>query len=72
VSDEEQGKLTEEEKNRREDERRWRDLGVKIVMGFEIMYREDNKRSKSGEVSMRANDTWCGYADQAIGHCGRT
>ncbi|KAJ9119510.1 hypothetical protein QFC22_003218 [Naganishia vaughanmartiniae] len=38
---------TEEEKQAREDEWRWRDLGIKIIMGFEIMYREDNRRSKS-------------------------
>lgn len=51
LPDEEAGKFSEEEKKRRDDERRWRDLGVKIVMGFEIMYREDNKRVKTGEVS---------------------
>ena len=44
--------VAEEERVRRAREKRWRDLGVKVVMGFEIMYREDNKRSKgAGEVS---------------------
>ncbi|WWD22408.1 hypothetical protein CI109_106899 [Kwoniella shandongensis] len=32
-----------------EGERRWRDLGVKIATGFEIMYREGGKKSRSGE-----------------------
>ncbi|WRT63689.1 uncharacterized protein IL334_000612 [Kwoniella shivajii] len=31
-----------------EGERRWRDLGVKIATGFEIMYREGGKKGKSG------------------------
>ncbi|KAJ9104213.1 hypothetical protein QFC19_004030 [Naganishia cerealis] len=38
---------SDEEKKKREDERKWRDLGIKIIMGFEIMYREDNKRSRA-------------------------
>jgi hypothetical protein len=29
-----------------EREKKYRDLGVKMIMGFEIMYREDNKRSR--------------------------
>ena len=33
-----------------ENERRWRDLGVKISTGFEIMYREGGKR-RGGMVS---------------------
>jgi len=33
-----------------EDERRWRDIGVKISTGFEIMYREGGKR-RGGTVS---------------------
>lgn len=33
-----------------EDEKRWRDLGVKISTGFEIMYREGGKR-RGGAVS---------------------
>ncbi|KAJ9096360.1 hypothetical protein QFC21_005181 [Naganishia friedmannii] len=52
--------MTDEEKKKREDERRWRDLGIKIIMGFEIMYREDNRRSKSkldsGHPSLDAVD----------------
>lgn len=44
--------VAEEERERRAREKRWRDLGVKVVMGFEIMYREDNKRNKgAGKVS---------------------
>jgi hypothetical protein len=35
----------------RDDEKRWRDLGVKISTGFEIMYREGGKRGRSGLVS---------------------
>jgi hypothetical protein len=34
-----------------DDERRWRDLGVKIATGFEIMYREGGKKGRSGDVS---------------------
>jgi len=34
-----------------DDERRWRDLGVKIATGFEIMYREGGKKGRSGVVS---------------------
>jgi hypothetical protein len=49
IGDEE---VSDEERTRRESEARWRDIGVKVIMGFEIMYREDNKRSKgAGEVS---------------------
>lgn len=33
------------------DERRWRDLGVKISTGFEIMYREGGRKGRSGLVS---------------------
>ncbi|KAK8845462.1 hypothetical protein IAR55_006175 [Kwoniella newhampshirensis] len=33
-----------------EGERRWRDLGVKIATGFEIMYREGGKKGRSGEI----------------------
>jgi hypothetical protein len=50
LTDDEAGKLSVEERTRREEERRARDLGVKIVMGFEIMYREDNKRAKGDKV----------------------
>jgi len=39
-----------------EDEKRWRDLGVKISTGFEIMYKEGGKRGRSGLVSF---DFWC-------------
>ena len=39
------------EGNELDDERRWRDIGVKIATGFEIMYREGGKRGRSGEVS---------------------
>jgi hypothetical protein len=35
-----------------EDEKRWRDLGIKISTGFEIMYREGGKRGRSGLVSI--------------------
>ncbi|WWC66704.1 uncharacterized protein I206_100608 [Kwoniella pini CBS 10737] len=31
-----------------EDEKRWRDLGVKIATGFEIMYKEGGKKSRTG------------------------
>ena len=34
-----------------DDERRWRELGVKISTGFEIMYREGGKKGRMGEVS---------------------
>jgi len=36
-----------------EDERRWRDLGVKIATGFEIMYREGGKKGRNSEVRFR-------------------
>lgn len=32
-------------------ERRWRDLGVKIATGFEIMYKEGGRKGRSGKVS---------------------
>lgn len=52
---EEGDEVPEEERARRERERRWREVGVKVIMGFEIMYREDNKRSKgAAEVSSPA------------------
>jgi hypothetical protein len=35
-----------------DNERRWRDSGVKIATGFEIMYKEGG-RGRSGEVSYR-------------------
>ena len=35
-----------------DDERRWRELGVKIATGFEIMYREGGKKGRSGGVSL--------------------
>ena len=38
--------LEPEERDRAERERKYRDLGVKLIMGFEIMFREDNKRSR--------------------------
>ncbi|TYJ51770.1 hypothetical protein B9479_007642 [Cryptococcus floricola] len=31
-----------------DDQRRWRDLGVKVATGFEIMYREGGKSSRTG------------------------
>ena len=34
-----------------DNERKWRDLGVKIATGFEIMYKEGGKKGRSGEVS---------------------
>ena len=34
-----------------DDERRWRDLGVKISTGFEIMFREGGKRSAKQSVT---------------------
>jgi len=34
-----------------DNERRWRDIGVKIATGFEIMYREGGKKGRSGEAS---------------------
>jgi len=34
-----------------EDERRWRDLGVKIATGFEIMYREGGRKGRVADVS---------------------
>jgi hypothetical protein len=73
--------MTDEEKKRREDERRWRDLGIKIIMGFEIMYREDNRRSKSkpdGEDSSLVSrhfsrSTRCGRVESTLSdrteHC---
>ena len=33
-----------------DNERRRRDLGVKIATGFEIMYREGGRKGKGGEV----------------------
>ena len=33
-----------------EGERRWRDLGVKVAVGFEIMYREGGSKGRSGTV----------------------
>lgn len=38
-----------------DDERRWRDLGVKISTGFEIMYREGGRKGRSGQVSSRVS-----------------
>lgn len=35
-----------------DDERRWRDLGVKISTGFEIMYREGGRKGRNGRVSL--------------------
>jgi hypothetical protein len=32
-------------------ERRWRDLGVKIATGFEIMHKEGGRKGRSGKVS---------------------
>ena len=37
-------------------ERRWRDLGVKISVGFEIMYREGGTKGRSGAVSGSLRD----------------
>jgi hypothetical protein len=34
-----------------DDERRWRDLGVKIATGFEIMYREGGRKGRAADVS---------------------
>lgn len=36
-----------------EDEHRWRDLGVKIATGFEIMYREGGRKGRTADVSGR-------------------
>lgn len=33
------------------DERRWRDLGVKIATGFEIMYREGGRKGRVADAS---------------------
>jgi len=35
------------------DEARWRDLGVKIATGFEIMYREGGRRARAGEAATK-------------------
>jgi hypothetical protein len=37
-----------EEREKQERERNARDLGVKMIIGFEIMYKEDNRRSRTG------------------------
>lgn len=34
-----------------QNERRWRDLGVKIATGFEIMYREGGRKGRTADVS---------------------
>lgn len=39
-----------------EGERRWRDIGVKIATGFEIMYREGGKKGRSGDLSTASED----------------
>lgn len=44
--------LPEGEGGEKDDERRWRDLGVKISTGFEIMYREGGRRGRNGQVSI--------------------
>lgn len=36
-----------------EAERNWRDLGVKIATGFEIMYREGGRKGRSADVSYK-------------------
>lgn len=36
-----------------EKEKRWRDIGVKLTIGFEIMYKEGGKRERAGRVSLR-------------------
>lgn len=47
------------------DEKRWRDLGVKIATGFEIMYREGGKR-RSGKVEddVKGDEGYKGFIDQ--------
>ncbi|WWC85946.1 uncharacterized protein L201_000816 [Kwoniella dendrophila CBS 6074] len=39
-----------------EGEKRWRDLGVKISTGFEIMYKEGGKKGRSGVLEENQND----------------
>jgi hypothetical protein len=39
-----------ENKDASEKERRWRDIGVKLTVGFEIMYKEGGKRDRAGQV----------------------
>ena len=34
-----------------EKEKRWRDIGIKLTLGFEIMYKEGGKRERAGRVS---------------------
>jgi hypothetical protein len=51
------GDLEPEEREQAERERKYRDLGVKLIMGFEIMFREDNKRSRrSGDQAESQED----------------
>lgn len=48
------------------DERRWRDLGVKMATGFEIMYKEGGRRGRSGTVSgddVRADKGYKAYIE---------
>lgn len=37
-------------------ERRWRDLGVKIATGFEIMYREGGRKGRAADASANTED----------------
>lgn len=39
-----------------EDERRWRDLGVKIATGFEIMYREGGRKGRVADASASVDE----------------
>jgi hypothetical protein len=42
-------------------ERRWRDLGVKIATGFEIMYKEGGRKGRSGEVRLHLASLMVGW-----------
>ncbi|WVQ76264.1 hypothetical protein IAR50_005929 [Cryptococcus sp. DSM 104548] len=47
-----------------DNERRWRDLGVKVATGFEIMYREGGKSSRTG--AQTSSETTQGEGYQAF------
>lgn len=59
--------VSDEDRTRREREARWRDVGVKVIMGFEIMYREDNKRSKGASEVSFAEDVALRFTDPLPG-----
>lgn len=63
LTEDEALRMSDEERVRREDERRWRDVGCKIIMGFEIMYREDNKRSRGQETVDEGDPAYIRYLD---------